>query len=316
MSKAQLLRPHPQPSAAVRAPVRPAAWLIITLALVAASLILHAVKGWGFPSAPVVAAISLVLLRLAPPRLAVADPLAGQDDAQVRAELRPLLRYALLYPLLLIPVVIWGRAQPISLFPDWSSSWALSANYHVVGKMLLLGVPTLVFLWRLGGVRRLGLTGITSPWRWIGPLIGQSFALIVIPLLLSGPSGMALLPLWLLAALVLLSFCSAGLGEEMFYRVLLQTRLERVLGRWNAIAAGALLFGLFHLPSRLTFVWLGSSGSPGWDMTQALAAVVTSQVLLGVIDGYMWARFRNAWWNVGAHVIKDFLAFVALVARP
>ena len=147
-------------------------------------------------------------------------------------------------------------------------------------------------------------------------MVGQSFWLIVIPLFLDGPSGMSLLPLWLLAALAVLSFCSAGFTEEMFYRVLLQTRLERVLGRWNAIAAGALLFGLFHLPSRLAFVWLGSTGSLGWDSVQALAGVVTSQVVLGLIDGYMWSRFRNAWWNVGAHVIKDFLLFVALLTRP
>ncbi len=127
---------------------------------------------------------------------------------------------------------------------------------------------------------------------------------------------MSQLPLWLLAALALLSFCSAGFTEEMFYRVLLQTRLERVLGRWNAIAAGALLFGLFHLPSRFAFVWLGTTGSVGWDTVQALAGVVTGQVVLGVIAGYMWSRFRNAWWNVGAHVIMDFLAFVALLTRP
>ena len=66
----------------------------------------------------------------------------------------------------------------------------------------------------------------------------------------------------------------------MFYRVLLQTRLERVLGRWNVIAAGALLFGLFHLPARLVFVWLGTTGSVGWGSVQALAGVKTSEALL------------------------------------
>ncbi len=120
----------------------------------------------------------------------------------------------------------------------------------------------------------------------------------------------------LLVALALLSFCSAGFTEEMFYRVLLQTRLERVLGRWNAIAAGALLFGLFHLPSRLAFVWLGTTGSLGWDTVQAITGVVTGQVVLGLIDGYMWARFRNAWWNAGMHVFKDFRGFVAFLTRP
>ena len=314
MSKAQPSLQHPHPSASVWSSVRPAAWLITTLALVATSLIIQFVMGWGFPPAPLIAVISLTLLRVVPPRLSVPDPLADEDDAQVRAELRPLLLYALLYPLLLIPVVIWAREQPIPLFPGWSDSWTFSANYHVVGKVLLLGVPTLGFLWLLGSLRRLGLSGITNPWRWIGPLVGQSFPLIVIPLFLSGPSGMSLLPLWLLAALAVLSFCSAGFTEEMFYRILLQTRLERVLGRWNAIAAGALLFGLFHLPSRLAFVWLGTTGSVGWDSAQALTGVVTSHVVLGLIEGYMWARFRNAWWNVGAHTIKDFLYFVAILS--
>ena len=194
MSKAQLSRQHPHPSASIWPSVSSAAWLIATLALVAASLILQLAKGWGFPPALLIAVISLSLLRVVPPRLSVPDPLADEGDAQVRAELRPLLLYALLYPLLLIPVVIWGQEQPIPLFPGRSNSWALSLNYQVVAKMLLLGVPTLGFLWllgglRRGGLRRLGVGGITNPWRWIGPLIGQSFPLIVIPLFLDGPSG-------------------------------------------------------------------------------------------------------------------------------
>ena len=315
MSRVQLARQHPQPAAPVWPSVRPAAWLIATLALVAGCTTLQVVKGWGVPSAWLIAVISLSLLRAVPPRLAVPDPLADQDDAQIRTELRPLLLYALLYPLLLIPVVLWGRQQPIPLFPGWHDSWALSANYHVVGKMLLLGVPTLAFLWRLGGLRRLGLGGITNPWRWIGPLIGQSFAMIIVPVVLGGPTGVSLLPLWLLAALAVMTFCSAGFTEEMFYRVLLQTRLERVLGRWNGIAAAALLFGLFHLPSRLVFVWLGTGESLGWDSARALAAVVTGQMVLGLVDGYMWTRFRNVWWNVGAHVFKDVVFFAGLVAR-
>jgi membrane protease YdiL (CAAX protease family) len=316
MSEANLSRQQPHAATAGWSFVRPAPWPIITLALVAASLILQFIKGWTFPSAPVVAVISLGLLRVVPPRLTVPDPLADKDDAQIRAQLRPLLLYALLYPLVLIPVVIWGREHPIPLFPGWSSSWAFSVNYHVVGKILLLGLPTLLFLWHLRDLRSLGLHGITNPWRWIGPLIGQSFVLIVIPLFLAGPSGLAQLPLWLLAALVVLSFCSAGFTEELFYRVLLQTRLERLCGRWNAIAVSALLFGLFHLPSRFAFVWLGTTGSVGWDAVQATTGVVTGQVVLGAMAGYMWTRFRNAWWNVGAHTIMDFLAFVALLTRP
>ena len=132
-------------------PAHPAGWLITAFALVATSLVIQFIMGWGFPSAPVIAAISLSLLRMAPPRLALLDPLADESEAQIRAELRPLLLYALLFPLLLLPVVIWAREQPIPLFPAWSSSWTFSLSYHVVGKWLLLGVPTLVFLWRQKG---------------------------------------------------------------------------------------------------------------------------------------------------------------------
>jgi membrane protease YdiL (CAAX protease family) len=72
--------------------------------------------------------------------------------------------------------------------------------------------------------------------------------------------------------------------EESFYRVTLQTRLERVVGRWPGIAAAALLWAAWH-------VAIQGTDRPEVD----LATVVAHQGALGLFLGYLWSRYRNPW---------------------
>ncbi len=111
---------------------------------------------------------------------------------------------------------------------------------------------------------------------------------------------------WVIALL------NAGFPEEFFYRILLQTRLERLLGRWNALAVASLLFGLMHLPSRFVFYWLGATRQPVIDFVLALAGVVSFQGMFGFLLGYLWMRYRNAWMNVLLHTAFDSLPITAL----
>ena len=78
---------------------------------------------------------------------------------------------------------------------------------------------------------------------------------------------------------------TAGVGEEIFYRFWLQTRLEAVGGPFFGVLAASLLFALMHL---------GSHGeSLTWDLR--LVAVIAQQGTFGLLCGYLWSRYRRLW---------------------
>lgn len=89
---------------------------------------------------------------------------------------------------------------------------------------------------------------------------------------------------------------TAGLGEEILYRRLLQTRLEALTGPWTGILCASLLFGLLHV--------LSHGEGPLWaDALQAIALQGTTGIALGVI----WSRWRRLWACVVAHVLLNGL---------
>jgi membrane protease YdiL (CAAX protease family) len=257
------------------------------------------------------------LMRVLPPRWSLPNPLAQMPRTEVVAQVRPILVYAVLYPLLLVPVVLWLRAQALPLLPAWTTVWALTWNYAIVGKVALLFIPTIYFLLRVrGDARQLGVGGLGNIWRWVGPGV-SAVALLLLPVLgffvMPEKPGHGV-PFGVVLAVWLVAFFGAGFPEEFFYRVLLQTRLELLWGRWNGLAVAALLFGLLHVPSRFALVYLGTTSSPGLDFAVTLAFVLTGQTAIGILLGYMWMRYRNAWVNVLLHTAYDALTFTAVVA--
>jgi membrane protease YdiL (CAAX protease family) len=296
---------------------RVSGWLLLILSLVVVSLGIKFVTGASIVATllgPVLILLLMGLMRILPPRFPALLLLAGKTRTRVLAEIRPLLGYALLFPILLIPVVIWGYFQNLPLFPDRTTYWVLSWNYLIVGKIALLFLPTAYFVWRFGGsAQQLGLRGITNAWRWITPLIIVLLETVAVNLDYFGLKVPGLSS-WPVFAVIVLVFFAAAFTEEFFYRVLLQTRLEVLAGRWNGIAISSLLFGFLHLPSRFTFVWLGHTGNPALDLGLALSEVFAAQVTSGFLLGYLWTRYRNAWINVLIHLIIDAIPLVLLVA--
>ena len=101
----------------------------------------------------------------------------------------------------------------------------------------------------------------------------------------------------------------AGVVEEFFFRVLLQTRLTAVLkSELGGIVLMALLFGLAHAPglylrSSLTHEGLGAH--PSLLMATGYSIVVTS--VAGFFLGVLWARTRNFALVVVVHAAGDLL---------
>jgi membrane protease YdiL (CAAX protease family) len=89
---------------------------------------------------------------------------------------------------------------------------------------------------------------------------------------------------------------SAGVGEEMLFRGVIQGFLGRLLGRWPGLVLASLLFGLLH-PVSLGYV--------------AVAA------LLGAYLGAVWLVSGNLLTVMVAHAVYDLVALGVLVrTRP
>jgi CAAX protease family protein len=89
---------------------------------------------------------------------------------------------------------------------------------------------------------------------------------------------------------------TAGIGEELLFRGLVQAGVSRLLpggwGPWAALAMAAVLFGVCH--------WLNT--------TYALLAM-----LAGAYFGFLMLATHSIWTPIAAHATYDFIALVYLV---
>lgn len=162
---------------------------------------------------------------------------------------------------------------------------------------ILLPALALRFVWR-SGVEALRAGGA---WRWWAPL-----AVVVVWAWLSQAapwvpaadfSGYD--PTFLLIGAAVTAL-TAGVGEELFYRRWLQTRLEAWLGPASGIALTCVLFGLMHF---------GTHGSA--DLLRDATLIVSVQGTTGLFLGLMWWRYRNIAMNLLTHLIMNGWAVAA-----
>ena len=109
----------------------------------------------------------------------------------------------------------------------------------------------------------------------------------------------------------------AGVVEEFFFRVLLQTRLSAVLrSELGAIVLMSVIFGLAHAPGlylRTGLTQEGLSPHPSLLMAVGYSIVITS--VAGFFLGILWARTRNFAVVVVVHAMGDLLPNVVPTLR-
>ena len=89
--------------------------------------------------------------------------------------------------------------------------------------------------------------------------------------------------------------CLAGLGEEMFFRGLVQDVIAWYVQPWAAVALAAALFGAMH-PVTLSYAVLAA--------------------LMGVYLGALYLLTGNLLAAVVAHALYDFVVLMYLLRRP
>jgi CAAX protease family protein len=109
----------------------------------------------------------------------------------------------------------------------------------------------------------------------------------------------------------------AGVVEEFFFRVLLQSRLSRALrSELGGIVVMSLLFGLAHAPGLYLRTGLTQEGLPAHPpllMAIGYSIVITS--VAGFFLGVLWARTRNFALVVAVHAMADLLPDLLPILR-
>jgi uncharacterized protein len=117
---------------------------------------------------------------------------------------------------------------------------------------------------------------------------------------------------WILAVILCFVWVSleAGLVEEVFFRVILQSRLAAATGsQASGLFLSALIFGLAHAPG----LWLrGAGGIEGLGDAPSLAVSIayglTTMGVAGMVFGVLWMRTRNWLLVVALHGLTDALS--------
>lgn len=212
-----------------------------------------------------------------------------------RREVRLLLGYAALYILLSLLTGLW-----ISRFPHpFLGATHLTSDiayifFFKIGGLLVLplvfffhagyGVRDLLVEWQ-AGARRIAMVAFAFV---VGVIVNSYHLKQIVAAAPNFSDG----ELWLRAGLgVILPLFTAGLPEEIVYRALLQTRLEKLWGRVPALLTASLLFTAWHLPTR----FLLSTGVEGeaLNLNSVLLGTGLPVFIVGLILGWLWDRYRS-----------------------
>ncbi|HEU5060605.1 MAG TPA: CPBP family intramembrane glutamic endopeptidase, partial [Kofleriaceae bacterium] len=191
---------------------------------------------------------------------------------------------------------------PLPLYPgaDFTAD-----GWYVLGFML--GGCLLWLRWRSYRLADVLVRWRPRGWGWAGVLLALGAGTAVnaqhlAPLQELLADGV---PAGSLALGVMLPLVAAAIPEELAFRALLQTRLEKTSGRLVAIGLSTVLFTLWHLPSRF-LLSSGVEGSAG-DPASILTGTALPVFVVGLVFAAIWDRWRSFAVLVALHFAIDLL---------
>lgn len=185
-------------------------------------------------------------------------------------------------------LVILAIAFPVSV----AATGGMGGWYLVLKALLLIAVPAVIV-----AVARPSIS-FNQPavaWRWWAPGITVATWFVLAKLAPWHPAWDPgdVDPVFIAIAAILTAL-TAGVGEELFYRRWLQSRLEALFGAWAGILLASIAFGLMHL---------GSHGTG--DLFVDIARVITHQGTVGLFLAILWWRYRNLTMIILAHILVN-----------
>lgn len=87
-----------------------------------------------------------------------------------------------------------------------------------------------------------------------------------------------------------MTFILADIPEEFFFRVILQTRIEKLFNNAiDGIIISSIIFAIYHIPYRL----LQNNSLTYGSLTNTIFSIVTQQFLIGLFLSIVWRKTRN-----------------------
>lgn len=236
----------------------------------------------------------------------------------------PAIKHELLLVILLIVWIVlyttWGAVTINRIIPEsWLNNEKINSFVIVIRKLIVfVAVPYIIY--RLVGFTNKDFGFTDSPIKFfsrrgIATIIVLSVVILLFQYFLSNGGkpirngGFSIQQLSLAIPLTFLwLFIEAGLVEEFFYRVILQSRISVLLKSSTAgIVISALIFGLSHAPG----LYLRGAESEGvgeqlpflfWS-AYTIAFMSVASIFLAIV----WQRTKNIWIVAFLHAMVDLL---------
>jgi membrane protease YdiL (CAAX protease family) len=107
-----------------------------------------------------------------------------------------------------------------------------------------------------------------------------------------------------------LALITAGFTEEVLFRGIIQSRLARVTGsELRGCILAAFLFGIYHLP----YAYFSPSWPTHGNLALAVSAVLTEQMITGVVLGVLWLRTHNLAAPMVFHALVNTLTILTML---
>ncbi|WP_236572034.1 MULTISPECIES: CPBP family intramembrane glutamic endopeptidase [unclassified Nocardiopsis] len=137
---------------------------------------------------------------------------------------------------------------------------------------------------------------VAEAWRWLG-LVPVAIALSLVGYLIIPHGGVPALSFPLFG--FVLAFAVIAVCEEIFFRGMMQTRLEILMGRWGGIVATSVVFAVTYAVIQ---PYDAVSQLPGEGLVYNTGLAVLTYAAASLFYGYLWACFRNTWLQVGMRI--------------
>jgi hypothetical protein len=133
---------------------------------------------------------------------------------------------------------------------------------------------------------------VSEPWRWLG-MVPIAIALILLGYLLIPRIGLPEPSFQLLG--YVLAFAVIAVCEEIFFRGMMQTRLEILMGRWGGIITTSVVFAVTYA---LVQPFDAVSQLPETGLVYNTGLSLLTYGTASLLYGYLWTCFRNTWIQV------------------
>lgn len=249
-------------------------------------------------------AYTLYLVLLAWLTFQVTNPQPAENEAQSEEAQNKSKTWIQIAVLMVIIIITGVRANiPVwSTIVDWSfnlgetilpAEWFGGPGNSVANPLQYFVIPLIILLLMGAKPAELGLGKGHKVWQ--ACLVWLALPVVIwVGLLATGS-----MPLQTLARRIIGNFFQNGFFEEFLFRGALQTRLKKIISVPWALTLQAIFFGLWHL--------YANTQSMDGNVWAGIAVCVISQMVSGIVFGYIFERTRNLVAPSMAHVVMNAL---------